>query len=72
MIYWFETRSGSIQDEYMLKVDLVKNALLSKPTDAVFIRFNTENLNLENNMDEIMAFISELYPFIKNALQFGS
>ncbi len=72
MIYWFETRSGIIHEEYMLKVDLIKNALVRKPTDAVFIRFNTEYLTLGNESEEMMVFITELYPFIENALQFRS
>jgi len=38
--YWFMTRAGVIDDEYALKVDLVRNALLRRPTDAAFVRLS--------------------------------
>ncbi len=40
MIYWFQTRSGTVTDEYALKWDLVRNSLRRRPTDAAFIRFH--------------------------------
>jgi EpsI family protein len=39
MLYWFKTRSGSVTGEYALKLDLVRNSLARRPTDAVFIRY---------------------------------
>ena len=41
MLYWFRTRSGSVTGEYALKLDLVRNSLARRPTDAVFVRFMT-------------------------------
>jgi EpsI family protein len=38
--YWFMTRAGIITDEYALKLDLVRNALLRRPTDAAFVRLS--------------------------------
>ena len=38
--YWFMTRAGIIDDEYALKLDLVRNALLRRPTDAAFVRLS--------------------------------
>jgi len=38
MLYWFETRSGAIRDEFGLKFDLMKNSLLLRPTDAAIVR----------------------------------
>lgn len=38
MFYWFVTRSGALSSEYMVKLDLMKNSLLLRPTDAAFVR----------------------------------
>jgi len=40
MYYWFVTRAGHLNNEFSLKGDLVKNAILGRPTDAAFIRIN--------------------------------
>jgi len=40
--YWFLTRSGTLADEYALKLDLISNALRGHPTDALFVRLTTE------------------------------
>jgi EpsI family protein len=40
VLYWFKTRSGSLTGEYALKIDLLKNSLARRPTDAAFIRFS--------------------------------
>ena len=39
MLYWFRTRSGSVTGEYALKLDLFRNSLARRPTDAVFVRY---------------------------------
>lgn len=38
MLYWFVTRSGPIRNEFALKLDLMKNALRFRPTDAAIVR----------------------------------
>lgn len=38
MFYWFETRGGTIRNEFALKWDLVVNSLLLRPTDAAIVR----------------------------------
>jgi hypothetical protein len=43
ILYWFQTRSGSMGGEYALKWDLVKNALQGRPTNAAFLRFNAQS-----------------------------
>lgn len=40
MYYWFVTRAGQLNNEYSLKGDLVRSALVGRPTDAAFIRIN--------------------------------
>jgi len=69
MIYWFETQSGAISNELMLKVDLVKNALLRKPTNAAFLRFNSDGFGSNLGDEEILEFIKQIYPYIKESLQ---
>ncbi len=44
MYYWFVTRAGHLNNEFSLKGDLVKSALLGRPTDAAFIRINVPAL----------------------------
>jgi len=39
VLYWFETRSGTVTGEYALKWDLVRNSLARRPTDAAFVRY---------------------------------
>lgn len=38
MYYWFETRAGSLNNEFSLKGDLVISSIMRRPTDAAFIR----------------------------------
>jgi EpsI family protein len=38
VLYWFRTRGGILTGEYALKIDLVKNSLAGRPTDAAFVR----------------------------------
>ncbi len=71
MLYWYETRSGIIRNEYGLKLDLVKNALLFRPTDAAIIRVtidsNTKNFD---ETDKAVHFLQNFYPSIKKSLPF--
>ena len=68
VLYWFETRGGLINSEWGLKLDLVRNALLSRPTDVVFIRV-TSGLESDsgslNNYDPINNFVEKLFPYIR-------
>jgi EpsI family protein len=41
ILYRFRTRSGNVTGEYALKWDLLRNALARRPTDAVFVRYDT-------------------------------
>ena len=72
MLYWFETRSGSIRNEYGLKFALIKSALAMKPTDAAIVRVTVPILH--GNVDEAVSrstdFCRSLYPSVKNALPF--
>lgn len=72
MLYWFWTRSGIITSEYQLKLDLAKNALFRKPTDAAIIRLNL--LLLDNNHPETLqvatSFIEAIFPALQQILPF--
>ncbi len=74
MMYWFETRSGILHDEFGLKLDLMKNAVTLLPTDAAICRL-TMPLPQDGNFDEATAtatqFLRDFYPSIKSALPFG-
>ena len=74
MMYWFETRSGIIPSEMGLKLDLMKNAVALRPTDAAICRV-TMPLPLGADFDAATArmieFIREFYPAIETALPFG-
>ena len=56
MVYWFRTRSGTVNGEYALKWDLVKNSLARRPTDAVFVRY----LAPIENADDMRELMSQL------------
>lgn len=65
MLYWFRTRAGTVTGEYGLKWDLLRNSLLGRPTNAVFVRFNASSADsaamrdllarLEGPMDRVLA-----------------
>jgi hypothetical protein len=71
-LYWFETRSGSIRDEYSLKIDLVKNSLLFRPTDAAIVRFtiNVTDTDVKIALENITEFVRTIFPAIKESLPF--
>ncbi len=73
MLYWFETRGGVISSEYGLKFDLMRNAMLLRPTDAAICRI-TMPLSLSANFDEAtgkaVTFIQKFYPSMKESLPF--
>lgn len=71
MFYWFETRSGSIRDEYGLKLDLAKNALLFRPTDAAIVRVTVDSKgSVADALAKGTAFVDHFYPYLKQALPF--
>jgi len=75
MYYWFETRSGYIRNEFALKFDLVKNALLMRPTDAAFVRLTVAvppGRDLSYGDEILKDFLEEFYPEIENSLPFKS
>ena len=73
MFYWFETRSGVVSDEFGLKLDLMKNSIVLKPTDAAICRV-TMPLPLQADFSEAtelsIKFIRQFYPAMKSALPF--
>ena len=61
MFYWFITRGGTLIGEFRLKIDLVLNSLLRRPTDAAFVRItipmteDTDQTEVLKAMDDFMA-----------------
>jgi EpsI family protein len=74
MMYWYETRSGVITDEFGLKIDLMKNAVMLLPTDAAICRL-TMPLPLDTDLDEAteiaLKFLRDFYPHIQTSLPFA-
>ncbi|MCK5125260.1 MAG: EpsI family protein [candidate division Zixibacteria bacterium] len=73
MMYWFETRGGIISSEFGLKFDLMRNAMMLRPTDAAICRL-TMPLPLSADFNEAtnraVSFIKQFYPSIKSSLPF--
>ncbi len=74
MFYWFETRSGDIRSEFDIKLDLMKNSLLLRPTDAAFIRLTLpiERGGLEEATARAIAFFDTFHGAIAQSLPFGN
>jgi len=72
MLYWFETRSGEIRSEYGLKLDLVKNSLFFRPTDAAIIRVTVDATDGDFDKAARRAedFLRYFYPSIAKSLPF--
>lgn len=74
MLYWYETRSGVISNEYGLKLDLMKNSILLLPTDAAICRVTMPlslNADLKVASADMTDFVRLLYPDIQTALPFA-
>lgn len=73
MLYWYETRSGVISNEFGLKIDLMRNSIMLLPTDAAICRV-TIPVSLDADFDtaseKATQFIREFYPAIQAALPF--
>jgi|GEM_PF-488226 len=73
MLYWFETRSGVISNEYALKLNLMKSSVFLMPTDAAICRVTTplsEANDFQATTDRAVNFIRTFYPMLKTALPF--
>ncbi len=72
--YWYVTRSGLLTSEYGLKFDLMKNAMLFRPTDAALIRVITmaDSDDTEKGEQSMIQFLETFLPDIENSLPFQS
>jgi len=73
MLYWFETRSGVIANEYALKLNLMKSSVLLMPTDAAICRVTTPlsgPTDFQAATDRAASFIRAFYPTMRTALPF--
>jgi len=62
MIYWYQTRSGSVKRELQVKLALAKNALLGRATDIAFIR-----LTGSSDVRSLFGFAQMLQPYLLQA-----
>ncbi|MCK4301966.1 MAG: EpsI family protein [candidate division Zixibacteria bacterium] len=74
MFYWYETRGGSLTNEFALKWDLAKNSLLLRSTDVAFIRLTLpiEQGNIEVSSKRAADFLKAFYPGMTQGLPFGN
>ncbi len=75
MLYWFETRGGAIRSEFGLKFDLMKNALLLRPTDAAFVRLTVPvpaDGDIDAATERALSYLTAFHPHIVNALPFSA
>lgn len=74
MLYWFETRGGTIRNEFDLKFDLMKNSLLLRPTDAAIVRL-TVPVNIGEDFNSAtkraIEYFSTFHPAVMKALPFS-
>lgn len=72
VFYWFATPSGIITNEFGLKWDQMKNALMRRSLSAVFIRFSAE---IERGQSELEAeknlkkFVETILPHLGKELR---
>lgn len=75
MLYWYETRGGTIRNEFALKWDLVMNSLMLRPTDAAIVRL-TLPIRSEDGVEgatrRAEEFFRDFYPEIARSLPFSS
>ncbi len=75
MFYWFETRSGTITNEFGLKFDLARNSLMLRPTDAAFVRYTLPieaGDSIEGVTEKATEFLTAFQPSIMQSLPFSS
>lgn len=74
MLYWFETRGGTIRNEFALKWDLMQNSILLRPTDAAIVRL-TIPIQPDADFDAAtklgLEFFGHFLPSIEKALPFS-
>ncbi len=68
-LYWFQVRDQILTNEYMLKLGMVKNSMLSNRRDSSFIRLSVMVSDGEEKATETgEKFIRDFYPAIREAL----
>jgi len=71
MLYWYQTRSGVVRGEYGLKLDLLRNALAMRPTDAALVRVTVPVAGDEGEaMARAVQFARTIDPYVQQALPF--
>ncbi len=70
--YWFRTRSGVLTNEYALKLDLVLNSILLRPTDAALIRLVANVRGSDEAVADttLREFLTSIHKPIEKSLPF--
>lgn len=72
MLYWYETRNGLLSKELSVKLDLIKSKLLNKPTDVVFIRITSPDVNSNPDASDLKRFWQTVAPHVSALLPFDT
>ena len=67
MFYWFETRGGSVTNEFQLKWDLMKNSILMRPTDAAFVRLTVPMI--DNDVASATQAATNFFATFRSSIQ---
>ncbi len=68
-LYWFQVRDQILTNEYVLKLAMVQNSMLSNRRDSAFIRLSvmaTDGVDVASAIGE--QFIRDFFPAIREAL----
>lgn len=73
VIYWFFMQGRVVPNEFALKYQQMKSALLSKPQAASFIRFSAAlpDGGEDSTQESLTGFITDLAVYIEDALNSG-
>ncbi len=74
MYFWYQTRGGTLTNEFAVKWDLAVNSLLFRPTDAAFVRLTLPlgDHDLAVAEAEAIRFLNSFYPYLMEALPFDN
>ena len=74
VVYWYDTRTGRMTNDFDLKFNLVRTALLHQPRDAAFVRWSTPiaaDEDVQAATARLLATVAHAYPELESALPFG-
>jgi EpsI family protein len=74
VVYWYDTRTGRLSNDFKLKFNLMRTALLHLPQDAAFVRWSTpvaEGEDVEGATLRLLGVAARSLPDLDSSLPFG-